>query len=295
MKLSTTLPGATLIFGAEGAPFIMWGNSAWYNPIAKEIGFIGKRDGSVPCHWLVYNEAANTWSNDRAVWSTSNTLGHGYDQNTIDPATGDVYFRDWDGNIQKYNNGSWSQITGPSPANVVGGLSWFQGVGLCYNDGRGLKKYSGGSWSSLQTLSGDSYHDWSEYNPTANVLIFGGGNSSTHYKCTAAESVSSIADPPFNLGGASSQGPAISVPNQDKLIAWSQDDGDWAEYDISADAWSTLTQSSGDGSSPQTGTPNLTAGINNSVIACPVDAYGVQVWIQYTGSGSNAAVWVYKH
>lgn len=295
-KLSTTLLGSTLIFGSEGANFIQWGVSAYYDPVRDEVGFIGKRDGTEAYHWLVYDEAGNSWSNSRALWSSGTTLGHGYDQNTIDPATGDVYFRDWDNTIRKYS-GSWTSFSGPTTTEVAGGLAWFPGVGLCYADGRGLQKYSDGSWSALQTRNDGSYHDFAEYNSTANVLIFGGGNSSAYYKCTSGGTVTSIASPPYTLGSAASgpHGLVVSDPNSDRLIAWNYGT-DWRQYDIGDDAWTTLTQSSGDGSSPQTGLPNLSAGASNSVVVCPVPDYGVILFIQYLGSGSTpAGVWVYKH
>lgn len=299
VKLSTSLLGNVLRFGSEGSNFIKWGSSAYYDPTRQEIGFIGKMEGSNPWHWLVYNEAANTWSNSRALWTSANASGHGYDHNTIDPSTGTVYFRPYGSDTVQVWTGSWSTLSAfGSSAEIVGGLSWFPGVGLIYNDGKGEKRYSGGSWSVVRSLGGDSYHDWSEYNSTANVLIFGGGNGSSHYKMTAGLTVTSIATAPFGIGaGETGQGVATSDPRSDRIIARNSTSGAWAQYDISADSWTTLTQSSGSGASPQTGTPNLTINDqSNHAIACAVPEYGVLVYIQYMGSGSTPAnVWVYKH
>lgn len=297
VKLSTTLLGSTLHFGSEASCFIKWGNSAYYDPTRKEIGFIGKMEGANPYHWLVYNETANTWSNSRAVWSSANATGHGYDHNTIDPATGTIYHRQYNSDSVHVWNGSWSDTaTWSGSYTIVGGLSWFPGVGLIYNDGATLKRLSGGSWSNLQSFGGDSYHDFSEYNSTANALIFGGGNTSPYRKMTSNLTVSSIASPPFTIGSGATQAIAVSDPLSDRVIARDATSGAWSAYDISADTWTTLTQSSGSGASPQTGTPNLSIDTELSVIGCPVPEYGILVFIQYKGSGATAAdVWVYKH
>lgn len=297
-KLSTTLLGSTLHFGAEGSNFIKWANSAYYDPTRKEIGFIGKMESSNPYHWLVYDETNNSWSNNRALWSSGNFSGHGYDHNAFDPATGTVYFRPYGDGVVRTWNGAWGTLADwVSSAEIVGGLTWFPGVGLVYNDGKGERRYSGGSWSTIRSLGGDSYHDISEHNSTANVLIFGGGNGSSYYKMTSGLTITSIASPPFGLGAGETQGLLVTDTSSDQLIARNPNDGAWAQYDISANAWTTLSQSSGNGSNPQTGLPNL--GVNATgqhVIACPVPAYGVIVFIQYKGSGSTAAeVWVYKH
>lgn len=300
VRMDTPLIGQNMVFGSENANFLMWGVSGYYDPIRKEIGFIGKRDGTAPYHWLVYDEASDTWSNDRPLWSASETNGHGYDHNTIDPATGTVYFRPFNSGTIRTWNGSWSSLPARSGWNIVGGLSWFPGFGLVVNTGSTLDRYSDGAWSRITVApTVDSYHDVSEYNAAANVLIFGGGNSAPMWKLTAAGVVSGITSPPgFSVGaGEDGQGILVSDPSAAKLIARKRATALWYEYDIPTDTWPALTQSTGDGSSPQNGTPNLTAG-NTQLpdIAIPIPEYGVIMFIQYLGSGvTPAGVWLYKH
>lgn len=296
-KVPTSLTGSTLVYGSENADFIMWGSSGYYDPTRKEVGFIGKRDGPNQYHWLVYDEMANTWSNTRPVWDTKAYYGHGYDHNTIDPATGTVYFRVYGENKVRVWNGSWSETPAWSQnSSIVGGLSWFPGVGLMYNDSSLLLRYSGGAWSSISGIPArDSYHDFSEYNPTANALIFGSGNYGNDvYKITAALSVSQVASAPFNVG--SSQSVVVSDPNSATLIAWLKETTNWAKYDIAANAWSTLTPCVGDGSAPASGVPNLQTGSSRPAIGIAIPQYGVIMFIQYRGAGSTPAdVWLYRH
>lgn len=299
VKLATPLTGDGTIYGSEGDSILQWGDSGYYDPTRKEIGFIGKVSGSgaYPYHWLVYDEIANTWSITRPVWSSENSTGHGYDHNTIDPATGTVYFRPFDGKFVYKWNGSWSTTaTWSYSTNIVGGLSWFPGVGLMYNDGWRLLLYDGSSWSEVANFETSSYHEFSEYNSTANVLIFGGGESSPLRKMTAGLAVSTLATPPFTLGSSSGKSVTTSDPNSATIIAYQKGTTNWAKYDITTDSWTSLTQCSGDGSSPANGTPNLVGDFGYFVIGIAIPQYGVIVFIQYRGAGSTPAdVWLYRH
>ncbi|TXH48524.1 MAG: hypothetical protein E6Q97_24675 [Desulfurellales bacterium] len=301
--LSTGLLGSTLIFSSEGANMIQWGGSMYHDTLRNEIGYIGKRDSSsYPYHWLVYDIATNAWSNSRAVWSTANVSGHGYDHNAFDPDTGRVYHREYGADYLHYWDGStWSTTAAWSGTEtIVGGLCHFPGVGMVTNDGSMLRKYAGGAWSNLFTMPApaDSYHDIIEYNASANVVVFGGGNSSDYRKMTSGEVISTIATPPYTLG-TSASGPQaflVSAPGSDQYLAWDYGTLGWRQYDVSADAWTTLTQSSGDGSSPQTGLPNLASGTASSVVHVALETLGVVLFVQYRGSGSTPAdVWIYKH
>lgn len=297
-RFPTPITGAVLTYGGEKSTFIQWGSSGYYDPIRREIGFIGKRSGPNPYHWLVYDENANVWTNNRPVWDTDRYFGHGYDHNAFDAETGTLYFRVFNSRTIRVWDGQWSTLPPWSKrTNSVGGLSWFPGVGLMYNDGMRLLRYSSGVWSEVDYFGGNSYHDISEYNSVANVLIFGSGNSSPLRKMTADLRITAVASPPFNIGSGSRQGVCISDPNSATLIAYQKGSKNWAMYDINSDKWTPLAQSSGDGSEPQLGTPNLAGdSVGRSVIGVPIPKYGVMMFIQYRGAGSRQAdVWLYRH
>ncbi len=297
IRLETGLTSAMLTM--EGSNFIQWGVSMYRDPVRREIGFIGKRDGPNPFHWAVYSESTNSWDTTRPVWSTAIVSGHGYDHNTCDPATGDVYHVPYGGNVVRKWNGSWTSLPGWSQnATACGGLSWFPGLGLFYNDGFGLIHWDGSKWTTRYTLANGSYHDFSEYNDTADVLIFGGGNGSGYYKMTRSLAVSPIPAPPGITIGANPNyhGLAVSDPNSATLIARSSPTGAWAAYNIGSNSWSSLAKSSGNGATPQRGLPPLAADTNNGPICCAIEDLGVIMFVQHQGSGSTPAeVWLYRH
>lgn len=296
-KLPTVLNGHILVFGSELSNFIQWGSSGYYDPLRHEIGFIGKRDGPNQYHWLVYDEATNTWSNSRPVWDTGQYYGHGYDHNTIDPETGTVYFRIYNESKVRVWNGSWSETPAwTQNTTIVGGLSWFPKIGLIYNDGAHLLRLTSTGWESLAKFGGGSYQDMSEYNSTTNTLIFGSGNDSLLYKLTADLKVSEVAPPPFNVGSGSGQGVCISDPASAQLIAYEKRSTNWAKYDIINDKWTALSQVVGDGSVPDNGTPKFSSDPNHQAIGIPIPPYQVIMFVQYKGfEDTPAEVWLYKH
>lgn len=297
IRLTTNITGTQL--SPEGSDVLQWGVSAYFDPVRKEVGFIGKRDGPNPYHWVTYDLANNSWAIDaRALWSSANASGHGYDHNTCDPETGDVYHIPFGANAaRKWNGTSWSTTASwTQNTNATGGLTYFPGLGLFYNDGiAGLLRLNGSTWDTVYSITGLEYHDFSEYNAAADVLIFGGGNNTPYYKCTRGLTVTQIANAPFRISAnAGDQGIIASDPNSDNLIARDVDTGAWAQYDISANAWTTLTQSTGDGSAPQTGTPNL-ANVNGSEVCCSLPPYGVTIWLQFRSGSNTLDAWLYRH
>lgn len=182
----------------------------------------------------------------------------------------------------------------PSPSiQDVGALSWFPGVGLFYNDGTTLRRYNAG-WTEITHQGVDSYHEFSEYNATANVLVYGGGNSSPYKKINSSLVITNLNAPSFTLGGAATMGLAQSHPTAAKLICHDPNGGSWISYDISGSGSSaSISKVGGNGSSIATGAPNLRTGVDESAIGITVPQYGVIVYIQWV-SGAAADVWVYK-
>jgi hypothetical protein len=275
-------------YGSEGANFVQWGHSMVYDPTRRQVSFIGKRDASNPYHWLVYDEATNAWTNTRAVWSTSSYLGHGYDQNAIDPATGTHYFRSYGDNAIHVWNGSWSTLTSiPYSTEIIGGLTWFPGVGLIYNDGKGVRRYSGGAWSSLASYSGDTYTDFSEYNSTANAMIFSANGS--YYKMTSDLTISSIATPPFTISVSKTAGLAVSDPRSGNIIAYNRSSPyEWARYNFASNTWSSIPS----------GYPSIPTAADQFVNACsiPLESgqYGVMMFIK-AADGQTGTVYLYRY
>jgi hypothetical protein len=304
VRLVTTLPASVL--RPDDFTFLQWGSSAVWDPVRKEFRFIGKRYSVYPYRFLVYSEATNSWSSDRALHAGLSTAqnGHGFDHNTVDPATGTNYF--YANNSIYVWSGTWSILALPNTYHsVAAGLSWVDQFaqagaahsGLVYSDEGNLIRYDGGKWVSLGTTPVQSYHSASEYNRVGNVLLFGGGNGGNGmWKIDArTQKVTAIATPPFNLGASESQGVLVSDPSSDQLVGWDKNTGNWTQYDVSANAWSSISRVSGDGAVARDGAPNLSVDSSSSVIGAPISSYGVLMFVHALDSGSSGVVWLYKH
>jgi hypothetical protein len=296
VKLGGTI--ANSVLSPSGANFIMWASSGVWDPTRREARFVGKRYSLFPHNYLVYSENSNSWSSDRSLPGelTCNCNGHGYDHNAIDPTTGTSYYRVYNSRTIWAWNGSWNTLPQiPGSVDIAASISWVNGLGLVYVDKYNLVYYNGSSWQSLGSAPAVNYHNVSEYNPTSNTLIYGGGNGvSAMWKLDANRRVASIKSPPFPQGASETQTVLVSDPSSDQFISWQKRSTSWAAYDVGSDTWSTLQRSTGDGSSPSRGVPNLsTADVAGAVIGIPISTYGVIMFVQYTGSGGDA--WLYKH
>lgn len=298
---SNPLTSAHMQYGSDGANFIMWGQSMYFDPTRKEVGFIGKRNSnSYAYHWLVYDIVNDSWSNTRPVWSTALLFGHGYDHTACDPSTGTIYHRPYgDTNVYVWN-GSWSTLGASlTGATIAGGLAWWPGKGLFYGDSGTAKLYSGGAWQTLGSNFASSYHEFAEYNASAGVMVFGAGNSCPMMRVNSNLTITNpLTAPPFGVG--SGTGLVVSDPTSDNLLAYHLASGAASAYDISANTWTTIARSTGSGSTPQNGFPNFSIDSNYQVIGCPIPDLGVTMWVQWLGGNNSSdirlgGVWLYRH
>jgi hypothetical protein len=299
VKVRTKLAGSVLTPDSEN--FIMWASSGVWDPVRHEVRFVGKRYSTFPFRFLVYQENSDSWSSNRAVPGplSSPTYGHGYDHNTVDPATGTHYVRGYNSKTIYAWNGSWTALPDfpGSSIDVAASISWVPGLGVVYVDQNNFFAYDGSSWKSVGTPPDSNYHSISEYNPTSQTLIYGGGNGVTAmWKLDANRRIARIKDPPFGQGASEVQTVLVSDPASDQFITWQKRSTTWAAYDVGSDTWSTLSRSTGDGSTPSRGVPNLSSSdIGGATIGIPINTYGVIMFIQFAGASNDADVWVYKH
>src|SRR5690606_25542080 len=107
--------------------------------------------------------------------------------------------------IHKWD-GEWSTIPRmPRYGTRAGSITWFPGLGLVYTDQTVVQYFDGSKWRRVDSERVErGLHAAAEYNPVANVLIFGGGNDATTMrKLDASRRVTEIASPPFNIGASS--------------------------------------------------------------------------------------------
>lgn len=293
IRIQTDLPGSLL--APDNANFLMWGSSGGWDPVRNQLKFVGKRDGPNPFRFLIYDEADDRWELGPSPLP-EDSFGHAYDHNAMDPVTGTAYFRRYNSDrIYSYDGNSWTRETDmPARGRIAAAITWWNGKGLIFSDSRDIRILEQGSWRDIADSPHDFvYHNVSEYSAEADIMIFGGGNGGRNmYKLTRNEQISAIATPPFNLGSSSSQAVLSADPASKLFVGYEKKTRNWTVYDPDTNQWSDLPQSSGDGSSPQQGAPNLSTG-HNAVIGVPIPAYGVIMYVQYLGS-SNAGVWLFK-
>ena len=95
-----------------------YANKAVWNPVARRFQFVGSPHDGVGCtgtnvRGVYYDEASNTWGILPTPLSSSNQPQHSYDQNTINPSTGEHFYKQYNSKaFQKLNSGfsSWTNL-----------------------------------------------------------------------------------------------------------------------------------------------------------------------------------------
>ena len=168
-----------------------YSDSAAWDPVYKRFLFMGGTHGV--CYgkqFLIYNDSDNSWSTGPIPPDpASHMMGHPYDHNTVDPQTGDFYFRQYNSTfIEVYpaDGSGWKKLP-EVPESVVrlfgtccnaveyfpemGGLVVAGGMGQV-----GFYNKQTGQWTQLAAGLGFSdHHNIMEYNPVHHVVILSGG------------------------------------------------------------------------------------------------------------------------
>jgi len=267
-----------------------YANSAVWDPVNKEVRFIGKGHGE-SVRMIIYDEATDNWSNG----PTTVSAPHAYDNNAIDPSTGIQYYRasGWGGyRMRKYENGSWSDMPSSPTTNgawsVATGLTFFPELNSLFLIGSNkLSQFDldTQTWSITKTgLSTGGYHTVAEYDPVNKVIYYGGGNNETTlYRMDAQFNQTTIAEAPAIIGVNSS---IVSVdPVSGDILLLGRDRSFWA-YKSATDEWVSLDASSVPVFANQSSYPNR-ATVFTAVT--PIADYGVTMYLnRFNG------VWLYK-
>ncbi len=310
-------------------------DEALWDPIGRDIYIMGTRRPYK--RWdqgfVKYSVDTNSWTIlDLPPFGVG---AHGYDNGALDVQRRTYYWSRigssrivWAMNL---DTGVWTRLpNAPIQSGQFSAIEFFPELDrLVFFDG--LVEYSGGQptgngaeyalynpdtgqWESPVSLTttapfGAISH-FSEYNPTHNVLYFGGGyhysgggtvpdptpgvdDSRRFYMLDDQQVVTRLADPPLALGQHGS-GPVQTIdPNTGKLVVFQgkADSGPstctnplpiW-EYDQDTNAWT------------QTGTQQLTSlYCSMDTVAVPLYEYGVN-FIVSVRSQTNCRVYLYRH
>lgn len=262
-----------------------------YDPVNEQIRFVG--NGHLEqLRWHQYNEATNTWGNlsPPSWYGGGAVFEHGYQHNTVDPATGDWYYRSYNNNqIRHYTQatGTWSQLPTSGTMEIAGGIEWLPTIGalggLVFHVGTNIRYWNKATntWGTGSTnLSGAGpYHNAAVLNRVTNEVYFGGGNGSGKvWKVNAAGTVAAQPDCPATFG----IGSAITTvcPTSGHMLVFK---GGGTAYRYNGVSWATLSI---------TGAPSFdSVNAGSKIVAVPVAAHGVVLFL----FGGTPATWLYKH
>ncbi|MGH8729710.1 MAG: hypothetical protein ACREV9_16480 [Burkholderiales bacterium] len=286
-----------------GSFITAFSDDAVWNPQRNELYFLGAGHGERDqTRFIKYSVADNAWSTI-PLPSSLESIGHSYDHNAIDPATGAFYHRVYHTReVHKYDTSrqSWSVLPQwPSGyyVSITGGLEYFPEMGgLVYINGGAKNDNSGyalffkdNAWREMRAgLHFGDYHTFSEYNPVERAIVFGGGEwyqqgeSREMYKVDAAGKVAKLKDAPLDLGTHET---VFTVdPVSGKYLVFGRDRSFW-EYDLASDSWKKL----------ESRVPFFTDTARDNpvqgTIASPISNYGVVMFVSYHAN----RVYLYKH
>lgn len=300
IKIATNNLASVVMPYSTGTSIFSWGNTGVWDPLNNKAIYIGKQASNKYRYYRVeYNELTNTWNRDGSLHPdlTQNQFGHGYDGTAINPANGDIFFRKYgiDEQVYTYSNDFWSELPkAPGCSQVAETIEYWEGRGVVFSDVCGVRLFDGASWATIidnSSVSSIGYHSIGEYQPQANVYVFGGGNDGPTrlYRVSSDNSCHLLGTSPIGLGNAAAYGQGILVhdPSSTHYIAWDRQ-STWYQFDPVLDSWTQLNICGGSGITPCDGTPNY-QGIQTIAVAIP--EYGVMM---FAGHHSDD-VWLYKH
>ena len=268
-------------------------NSGVWDPTSHQVLFVGGPHENQG-RFITYDEATNTWRQEPDPTPSYLLYNHTYDHNTINPTTGELYFRPFNRPeiwAYKIATKTWRRLTTipQGDFNCCGSIQYFPDRnGILFVGTSEIEFYYVGSgrWTSpWTTVKTGPYHAIAEYSPVAKVLIFGGGSGvSTVYRMDAKGKIRRMGDSPVPLDGG---GHAIFTadPVTGHFLLFGED-GSFYVYDSEADRWTRQDQRP----------PFFDAGQYGPVscsIAIPIDTYGVVMTVTY--SPKDPKVFLYKH
>jgi hypothetical protein len=304
---------------------IYYSNSMPWNPFSKVIEIIGQDHSYPSLRHVRYDVATNQF----VLVADDAGLGpaHGYDHNTVNPYTGDLYHRlygGFTGSIKarkKVLSGS-SFLDIPSVAGteqVAIGASWWsgpfvgggsQGSFMIFNSGNATGGANDGQIVAYNPLtntwfynqqgkapnygSGFTYSSVIEYSGVKNVAVYGGGNAAPNKLWRISSDGSVLAMPNVPAGkevGMQGGGAGVLVddPVTGNFLLLSAGE----LWELNPSGAGTWTQQTGTRTPPSgVGIPSPTKAVIASSI--PVSDYGVVVFITQPNQ-AGGTFYLYKH
>jgi hypothetical protein len=273
-----------------------YGSQAIYDPVRKKVRYLGgPHSGKMKC--LEYDEATNQWG--ECPLPDGAAYGHGWDHNTVDPATGDHYilryltnsFRRWDG-------ARWNPIANDDQC-LFGyeepaiGLTWDsrRGALVDFSDSGGVCLWTKAAdkWRRLGKPSGvtASYHFTARFHPPSGLIWLTDGNNGSlnHWKVDTDDRIRALSPAPLNLG-CCGQGGVLSTYDyrSGKMIVVHPSSNRWFQYDIVNDSWQQFENPL-----------KLSDDIYIEGIVASIERYGTILYVMSRPTGHTPQAFLYKH
>jgi len=281
--------------GASGNILTYSDNGVWY-PGTKSFYFVGGDHNGV-ARFVRFQESTNTWSiMPQPSWIGSFTM-HAYDHTAIDTSRGHIYHRPFGQTVvRRYAISSRLWIDLPtnfaSESNLCCvGIDWFPGErdSLVWA-GLELNEYTAASgWINRSTdLPMGNQHNFAEYNPVHEIVVFGGGygdNSNAVYRFDADGKIKRQDNAPIGLGIQSTIFTVDPVSGEYLVLTSA---GEFWIYDVINDSWQMQPE-----------TPEVIADLPypgyrlNSIVATPISDFGVVMLAKC--NQTDCTVWLYNH
>ena len=323
-QLTAANQDAVLGVGNVSGTMIHFCNSMPWNPFSKVIEIIGMDHNWGMQRHVRYDVKTNQFILVAADDGLGTQVQHGYDHNTVNPFTGDLYHRFYSGftgtisSFKKVLGGSsFVALPGVSASDQVAiGATWWsgpfvgggsQGSFMIFNSGNALGNANDGQILAYNPLSntwffnkqamapfygsGSTYHSVIEYSSIKNVAVYGGGNVAPNRLWRLNSDGSFIAMPnvPAGKGVGIQQGLLVNEPVSGNFLLLSAGE----LWELNPTGSGTWTQQTGARVPPgAVGVP----GPSNpeAVIVSAIPDYGVVAFITQPGH-TGATFFLYKH
>ena len=320
-QLNVSNQNAILGVGSVSGSMIGYSNSMPWNPFSKVIEFVGMDHNWGSVRHARYDVATNQFILVTADAGFGSNTQHGYDHNTVNPYTGDLYHRlvgAFTGTIhaKKKALGASSFVDIPNVAGleqVAIGATWWSGpfVGggsrgsfMIFNSGNSLGNTNDGqivaynpqtnTWfyneegKAPNYGSGATYHSVIEYSRIKNVAVYGGGNVASNrlWRLSSDGSVLTMPNVPAGKAVGIQNGLLVDEPVTGNFLLLSAGE----LWELNPSGAGTWTQQTG------TRTPPGGVGIPGQkfVITTSIPDYGVVAFITQP-SQTGATFYLYKH
>jgi hypothetical protein len=321
-QLTVSNQNAILGVGSVSGTMLHFCNTMPWNPHSKVIEIIGQDHNYPSLRHVRYDVRTNQFV--LVADNAGIAQGHGYDHNTVNPFTGDLYHRlysGFSGNIQSrrkvLNGSSFAALPNVAATDQVAiGATWWsgsfvgagsQGAFMIFNSGNANGNANDGQIIAYDPLSarwffnqqgkapnygsGSTYHSLIEYSPQKNVAVYGGGNVASNrlWRMSSDGSVLAMPNVPAGKGVGIQQGLLVNEPVTGNFLLLS--DGELWELNPSGSG--TWTQQTGARNPPNgVGIPGPSPQV--AVTASSISDYGVVAFITQPNQ-NGATFFLYKH